>query len=102
MYAVGKEVYVQVTNCGPDDLDGNRVEVTSYWLDPATNQPRNQQTAAYTLKVSARDWQAIHVGSIPPDLANLSPSPKFVAKAAAVDFDDPDLTNNVWQGWPLP
>ena len=58
--------------------------------------------AAYTLNVTVQDWQFIHVGSIPADLAKWSPLPVFVAKVTPLDFDDPKPTNNVWQGRPSP
>ena len=101
-YAViGKEGFLHLSNNGPDDLHGQRVQIESYWLDPDTNQPRYHETVEYSLSLNVvqDDYQRVRGFTVPADLSK-RPLPEFAVKVTPVDFDDPDTTNNTFGGWP--
>jgi len=94
--AIGKDVYATFLNWGPDDLSNNRIELTSYWVDPVSGLPVNKQTAVRWLSLphgkGAVVW--LKANTIPPAFVNLKPLPKLHCIFKPVDFDDPNSANN--------
>jgi hypothetical protein len=98
--AIGKDIYAIIFNNGTDDLTANQVKLTSYWIDPKSNQPVNKQIALRWVNISVYGDQLVRVDSIPPGFVSLKPLPKFHLEITAVDFDDPNTSNNVWEASP--
>ena len=97
---IGKDVYVRLFNNGPDPLTANQVRLTSFWIDPAGPQPVGEQTIDRSVSIAMRDNQLLKVGTVPSKFAQLPQLPEFRVTVTPVDFDDPDVKNNTWQGTP--
>jgi LysM repeat protein len=100
IYAIGKDVYMNIFNYGPDDLTANQVKLTTYWIDPTTKQPVNKQTILRWVSMATGGYQWVQMDSIPPSFVSLKPLPKFHVELTPVDFDDPYSGNNAWEGSP--
>jgi hypothetical protein len=84
---IGTDVYVSLSNAGPDDLVGNTAQVTTYWIDPNTSQPVNTKTAPRSITAHANQTWMFQADAIPPAYINLQPLPLFHVEWSPVDFD---------------